>query len=146
MLEQVTPLILTLNEAPNIARTLGQLPWAQDIVVVDSFSTDATREILARHTNVRTFGRAFTTHAEQWSFGLEQTGIKTDWVLALDADFVFSDELVKELATLRPSDEVGGYRAAIRYCIDGKPLRGAAYPPVAVLYRRAGALQQGGAV
>ncbi len=33
------------------------------------------------------FKRAFTTHAEQWNFGLEQTGITTEWVLALDADY-----------------------------------------------------------
>ena len=38
MLDQITPLILTYNEAPNIARTLANLIWARDIVVVDSFS------------------------------------------------------------------------------------------------------------
>ena len=139
MREKITPLILTLNEAPNIARMLGLLSWARDIVVVDSGSADATREILALHANVRVFERKFTTHAEQWNFGLEQTGIKTEWVLALDADFVLTDALVKELAALEPAQEVGGYRAAFTYCIDGKPLRGAAYPPVVVLYRRSGA-------
>ena len=45
MLDQITPLILTYNEAPNIGRTLEQLTWARDIVVVDSFSTDDTVEI-----------------------------------------------------------------------------------------------------
>ena len=45
MLDQITPLILTYNEAPNIARSLGALSWAQDIVVVDSFSDDNTVEI-----------------------------------------------------------------------------------------------------
>ena len=139
MLETITPLILTLDEAPNIERTLQRLAWAKDIVVVDSGSKDATREILARHKNVRVFERAFTTHAEQWNFGLEQTAIKTDWVLALDADFVLSDEMVKELEALRPEHGVNGYRAAFTYCIEGKALRCAVYPPVVVLYRRAGA-------
>jgi glycosyltransferase involved in cell wall biosynthesis len=139
MLEQITPLILTLNEAPNIARTLARLSWARDIVVVDSGSTDATRAILAQHANVRVFERKFTSHAEQWNFALGHTQIATDWVLALDADFVLSSELVEELGGLRPAPEVGGYRAAFTYCIDGKPLRGAAYPPVTVLYRRAAA-------
>lgn len=139
MLDQVTPLILTFNEAPNIARTLAPLSWAKDIVVVDSGSTDATREILASHANVRVFENVFTTHAEQWNFGLEHTDIRTDWVLALDADFVLSNELVEELATLGPEPGVGGYRASFTYCIEGKPLRGAAYPPVQVLYRRSGA-------
>lgn len=45
MMEQITPLILTCNEAPNIGRTLERLTWARDIVVVDSFSNDETVEI-----------------------------------------------------------------------------------------------------
>ena len=139
MLDQITPLILTFNEAPNIERTLAPLSWARDIVVVDSGSTDATREMLARHASVRAVERVFTTHAEQWNFGLEHTGIRTDWVLALDADFVLSEDLAAELAALKPDAGVGGYRASFTYCIDGKPLRGAAYPPVVVLYRRSGA-------
>jgi glycosyltransferase involved in cell wall biosynthesis len=139
MLDQITPLILTLNEAPNIERALAPLHWAKDIVVVDSGSTDATRELLSRHANVRVFERPFTTHSEQWNFGLEHTAIRTDWVLALDADFILSDDLVRELAALRPDPAAGGYRASFAYCIDGKPLRGTVYPPVAVLYRRAGA-------
>jgi hypothetical protein len=85
------------------------------------------------------FQRAFTTHAEQWNFGLEQTGITTEWVLALDADFVLTDDLIAELKALSPSVAVSGYRASFTYCIEGRPLRGAVYPPVTVLYRRAGA-------
>jgi glycosyltransferase involved in cell wall biosynthesis len=139
MLDKITPLLLTFNEAPNIGRTLGRLSWALDIVVVDSGSTDGTRAILAQHANVRVFERSFTTHAEQWNFGLEHTDICSEWVLALDADFVVSDELVREFAALRPEPEVSGYRACFIYCIGGKPLRGAAYPPVVVLYRRSGA-------
>jgi glycosyltransferase involved in cell wall biosynthesis len=135
MLETITPLILTLDEAPNIERTLAPLAWAKDIVVVDSGSKDATREILALHKNVRVVERAFTTHAEQWNFGLQQTGIKTEWVLALDADFVLSDELVKELATLKPKATVNGYQVSFTYRIEGKALRATAYPPVVVLYR-----------
>lgn len=133
----ITPLILTFNEAPNIARTLSKLAWARDVVIVDSNSTDDTRAIAAHFPNVRVFDRAFTTHAEQWNFGLDATGIRTEWVLALDADFVLSDGLVRELATLEPGTETAGYEASFRYCIDGHALRGAAYPPVTVLYRRA---------
>jgi glycosyltransferase involved in cell wall biosynthesis len=138
MLDQITPLILTFNEAPNIERTLAPLSWAKDIVVVDSGSTDATRDMLSRHANVRVFERAFTTHSEQWNFGLEHSDIRTEWVLALDADFVLSGELTQELASLKPDSAVNGYRASFTYCIEGKPLRGAAYPPVVVLFRRSG--------
>ena len=139
MLNQITPLILTFNEAPNIARTLDQLTWAADIVIVDSMSTDETRAIAARYPSVRVFERAFTTHAEQWNFGLEQTAIKTEWVLALDADFVLTEAVVAELSQLNPAAAVAGYRASFTYCINGEPLRSGVYPPVTVLYRRGAA-------
>lgn len=140
MRSRITPVLLTFNEAPNIARTLAQLSWATDIVVVDSGSTDATRDILSRYPRVRVFERPFTTHAEQWNFALASTGIATEWVLALDADFVLSREFVDELAALKPAPDTGGYLASFLYCIEGRALRGAAYPPVIVLFRRAGAL------
>ena len=136
MLKQITPLILTFNEAPNIGRTLDRLSWASDIVIVDSGSTDETRAIASRYPSVRFFEREFTTHTEQWNFGLRETGIHTDWVLALDADFVLTDDLIGEMASLSPPPGVAGYRASFTYYINGKPLRSGVYPPVTVLYRR----------
>lgn len=136
MLNQITPLILTYNEAPNIARTLRQLSWATDIVVVDSLSEDETVEIASSFPQVRVFQRRFDAHRHQWTFGLTDTGIKTPWVLALDADYLLTDEFVSEIELLRPAEEVNGYRARFIYCVDGKPLRSGIYPPVTVLYRR----------
>lgn len=135
-MNNITGLVLTRNEAPNIARTLSKLTWLPEVVVVDSQSTDGTQSIAAGVPNVRLVERVFTTHAEQWNFGLENSGIATEWVLALDADFVLSDAIVREIQSLNPDDATAGYWASFVYCIDGEPLRGAAYPPVAVLYRR----------
>lgn len=132
----ITGLVLTRDEAPNIERTLAKLTWLNDIVVVDSHSTDGTQQIAATFPNTRVVERRFTTHAEQWNYGLEQTGINTEWVLALDADFVLTDALVREIQSLAPAAPMAGYWASFTYCIDGQPLRGAAYPPVVVLYRR----------
>jgi glycosyltransferase involved in cell wall biosynthesis len=128
--------ILTFNEAPNIARTLGRLSWIRDIVIVDSGSSDGTLEIARRHPGVRIFERPFTTHAEQWNFAIHSTAIDAEWVLALDADFVLSDEIIAEITSLQPAGDTHAFWASFDYCIDGTPLRGAAYPPVAVLYRR----------
>ena len=136
MLKRITPLILTYNEEPNIERTLSRLAWARDIVVIDSFSTDATLEICRRFPRVRVIQRVFDSHARQWTFGLCESSIATEWVLALDADYVLSDEFVVELGGLAPDAEVMGYRVGFRYCVWGKPLRGTLYPPVTVLYRR----------
>ena len=136
MLTDITPLILTYNEAPNIARSLSALTWANDIVVVDSFSDDDTVAIARSDSRVRVFQRAFDTHRNQWEFGLKETGISTPWVLALDADYVLSDELIAELKNLRPEPQIAGYRASFVYCIKGRKLRSGIYPPVTVLYRR----------
>ncbi|MGH8650120.1 MAG: glycosyltransferase [Burkholderiales bacterium] len=65
MLENITPLILTYNEAPNIERTLRQLTWAKRIVVVDSFSTDETLDILKEFQQVQVYQRKFDTAASQ---------------------------------------------------------------------------------
>ena len=52
-LDQVTPLLLTYNEEPNIARTLAPLHWARRIVVIDSGSTDRTLELIALHPQAK---------------------------------------------------------------------------------------------
>lgn len=132
--ETITPLILTYNEAPNLHRTLGQLGWAKRIVVIDSYSTDETLQILNSYPQVQVYQRTFDTAACQDNFGLAQ--ITTEWVLSLDADYVLSDELVEEIQRLAPSDLTNAYWAKFKYCISGKPLRGTLYPPRKVLYRR----------
>lgn len=139
MLDQITPLILSYNEAPNIGRTLKQLGWAREVVVVDSYSDDSTVEILSGFPQVRLFQRNFDTHARQWNFGLKETGISSEWVMALDADFVLSPELVEEIKQLRPNAEVGAYRAPFVFCIHGRKLRSAVCPPATLLFRRAAA-------
>ena len=133
MLDQITPLILTRNEAPNIARTLGQLRWAAEIVVVDSVSDDDTAAIARSFPNVRVVERPFDSHAAQWQFGVEQ--VRTPWVLTLDADYFVPDAAVRELAALAPPPGVAAYEARFRYAIDGRPLRAALYPPRPVLLR-----------
>src|SRR5882762_5987283 len=133
MLSQITPLVLTYNEAPNIERTLSRLTWAERIVVVDSFSTDETEPICRRHPRVEFIQRKFDDHTSQWNFGLAQ--IKTEWVLSLDADYVLSDELVVELKNLTLAEGVNAYFASFKYCVHGRRLRASLYPPRPVLFR-----------
>ena len=137
MLDQITPLILTYNEAPNIGRTLEQLRWARDIVVVDSFSDDETLEIVSSVPQARVFRRKFDSFARQCNFGLTETGINSEWVLSLDADYILTPELIEEMAELKPESNVFGYRSRFVYCIYGRRLRSGVYPPVTVLFRHA---------
>jgi glycosyltransferase involved in cell wall biosynthesis len=131
---QITPLILTYNEAPNIRRTVEKLLWAERIVVIDSGSTDETVKVLQSYPQVEVIQHPFEDFASQCNFGLTQ--VESPWVLSLDADYELSDELVRELRSFAPSGRVAGYRARFVYRIYGRPLRGSLYPPRTVLYRK----------
>lgn len=133
-LQDITPLILTYNEEPNIGRVLEKLRWAERIVVVDSDSTDRTAELASSFPQVRVLRRPFDNHVNQWNFGLDQ--VTTPWVLSLDADYVLSDALIDELTARAGTLELAGYYASFRYCIAGRALRGSLYPPRIVLFRR----------
>jgi glycosyltransferase involved in cell wall biosynthesis len=132
--DNITPLIITCNEAPNIRRTIDKLSWARRIVVIDSGSTDETLKILQTYSQVEVLHHPFRDFASQCNFGIAQ--ITTPWVLSLDADYELSDSLVKELQLLAPAKETVGYRAQFVYRIHGRPLRGSLYPPRIVLYRK----------
>lgn len=134
MLDRITPLLLTWNEESNLERTLAPLAWAREIVVVDSHSADGTLALLRQRSNVRVLARTFDDFASQWNFGLD--ALAGEWVLALDADYVLSPELVDELRQLAPRATTAGYRVRFRYCVDGVPLRGSLYPASVVLFRR----------
>jgi hypothetical protein len=134
--DRITPLLLTLDEMPNLERTFASLAWANRIVVVDSGSRDGTREWLGRDSRVSLFERPFDSFAAQANFGVRETGIDTEWVLSLDADHVLSEELVAELATLDPDERTGAYSAKFVYVIHGRRLHGSLYPPRVVLARR----------
>lgn len=143
MHDQITPLIITYNEAPNIGRVLDRLHWARRIVVIDSGSTDDTVGMAKAYPQVEVIEHPFVDFASQCNFGLSQ--VATAWVLSLDADYVLSEKLIGELGSLRPDEGTAGYRTRFRYRIHGHRLRGSLYPPRTVLYRKEAAryLQQG---
>jgi glycosyltransferase involved in cell wall biosynthesis len=136
MLDQITPVILTYNEAANIGRTLERLAWAREVVVVDSLSTDDTVAIAGRFPNARVVQRPFDTHARQWRFATAETGIGSNWILRLDADYMVEPALRDEVASLVPPVELSAYLISFTYCMDGKPLRASLYPTMPVLFRR----------
>ena len=133
-LEEITPVVLARDEEVNIGRTLAQLAWARQVIVVDSFSTDATETVAESFPNVKVLRRELDTLAGQSQFGIRQAS--TNWILLLDADFFVPPELVDELRELAPAPEVRAYRAAFDYAIDGTRLRASLYPARVVLLQR----------
>jgi glycosyltransferase involved in cell wall biosynthesis len=94
--------LVTKNEAANLARTLESVRWANEIVVVDCGSTDGTVDI-ARGFNAKVFVEDWKGYAAQKNSALDKaTG---DWVLALDADEVLEPELADEIKTFLQRDE-----------------------------------------
>jgi glycosyltransferase involved in cell wall biosynthesis len=132
MLNRITPVILTRDEEPNIGRTLEQLRWANEVIVCDSGSSDATLAIAGRFPNVRILERPLDTLANQWTFAIAQA--RTEWVLTLDADYIVPAALTTELSSL--DFKAAGYEAAFIYAINGRPLRATLYTPRVVLLHR----------
>jgi glycosyltransferase involved in cell wall biosynthesis len=93
--------IITFNEEDNLAKCLAHLTFADEILVVDSGSSDKTLEIAKKH-NAKVSYRKFDNYINQKNFALSLA--QYDWVLALDADEVVSPELQKELELLTESD------------------------------------------
>jgi len=135
--DQITPLILTYNEEPNIGRTLDSLLWAKTVIVLDSQSTDRTEEIARSYRNVKWHTRPFDLHVRQWSFGIHETGINTDYVLTLDADMQVTPQLLAEMETnFLPAGFAGGL-IPFEYHYYGHRLRGSLCPPQIRVFKRA---------
>ncbi len=99
---KITATVITLNEEHNIAAALESLSWADEIIVVDSESTDRTVEI-ARGFTDRIFVRSWPGYSAQKNFAAEQA--VNDWIFSLDADERVSKELANEIEQLKGGAE-----------------------------------------
>ncbi|MFI5164698.1 MAG: glycosyltransferase family 2 protein [Bacteroidia bacterium] len=104
---QLSVVIITFNEEKNIARCLDSVQdIADDIVVVDSFSTDRTEEI-CRAKGARFVPHKFEGHIEQKNWAITQA--KFPYVLSLDADEALSDELKRSILAVKNNWTKDGY-------------------------------------
>jgi glycosyltransferase involved in cell wall biosynthesis len=132
----VTPVILTFNEASNIQTTLASLTWASRVVVLDSGSTDETEEIARSFNNVNWYVRQFDNHRAQWLCAIHESSIKTDYVLALDADMRPGVGFRDELKAFLKSGKFAGARIPFEYRMLGHALRGSIYPAQIRLFKK----------
>ncbi len=104
--------VITYNEEDNIARLLNALEGILDeIIIVDSYSTDKTKQICTEHPKVKFFEKKFEGYGEQKNYALDLC--TKDWVLFLDADEVPDDALKKSIKKVvdSPHAEYQVYKA-----------------------------------
>jgi glycosyltransferase involved in cell wall biosynthesis len=116
--------VLCHDEEPNIRRCLESVAGWWPIFVVDSGSTDRTREICAEFTP-HVVVHSYANHAAQWQWALDNLPVDCDWVLALDADFTVTPELRAEIDRRLPglAATVAGVYVRHRYFFGGGPIR-----------------------
>ena len=106
-MHKISAVVITYNEEKNIRRCLESLSWADEIVVVDSFSQDRTKEIASSFTDK-------ILDVEWQGFGKQKEFARTkasfDWVLSVDADEVVSEKLKEEIkSVINKNDSLDGY-------------------------------------
>jgi glycosyltransferase involved in cell wall biosynthesis len=126
---KISATIIAFNEAENIRAACESVAWADEILLVDSRSTDGTREVAAA-CGARVVERDWPGFAAQKQFAAESAA--HDWVFSLDADERVSGELRASVAALRGADEsslAGGYRVARRSFYMGRWIKGGGWYP-----------------
>ncbi|WP_047415900.1 glycosyltransferase family 2 protein [Cellulophaga sp. Hel_I_12] len=107
MRNKLSVFIITFNEERIIEKCLKSLWWADEIVVVDSGSTDATLAICEKY-GAQIFHKDFDGLGTQKQFALEQT--KNNWVLSIDADEILTEALIEEIQELlKATPNADGY-------------------------------------
>ncbi|MEO6995338.1 MAG: glycosyltransferase family 2 protein [Lacunisphaera sp.] len=118
----VSVLILTLNEEENLPACLASVAGADDVVILDSGSTDRTAEI-ARAAGARVFTHAFSDFAQQRNYAHDAIEFRHPWVFHLDADEQMVPDLLAECAALSADAPIDGYFAAPHMMFHGRWLK-----------------------
>ena len=98
---RISAVVTTYNEEANIGDCIESLFWCDEIVVVDSFSTDRTPEISKSYSKVRFLQRPYRGSASQKNWAMDQTAF--EWILIFDADERCTPELQEEITSLLES-------------------------------------------
>jgi len=125
----ISVIILTYNEEPNIAQALESIrEWARQIFLVDSYSTDRTLEIARRYPCTIVQNR-FEDYSKQRNFALERLPIAGEWVFFLDADEWVPGKLKEEITALIASNpKENGFFVNRRLFWMGRWIRRGYYP------------------
>ena len=137
----LTVLILTKNEENNLEKCISSFRGiAKRFVIVDSFSTDGTVE-LAKRLGADVYQNPWIDYATQFNWGLDHTGIDTEWIMRMDADEELTPELAEEIGEKLPAlpAQITGIEVKRRVYFMGRWIRhGGVYPTILLRIFRSG--------
>ncbi|MFN2531345.1 MAG: glycosyltransferase family 2 protein [Pyrinomonadaceae bacterium] len=125
---KITATIITFNEESNIRAACESVGWADEVLVVDSESTDATRDI-ASNCGANVIINPWPGFGAQKQFAVDRSGY--DWILSLDADERVSPELTNAIAAIKENEQqrADGYLIARRSFYQNRWIRGGGWYP-----------------
>lgn len=121
----VSAIIMTYNEEFNLESCLQSIvDWVEQVIVVDSFSTDATLDI-ARHYKACVYQNRYESPPQQWAWAFANVELKHEWLLMMDADFYITPALRSSIthAITINDPETDAYLFRRLQVFRGKPLR-----------------------
>jgi len=136
----VSVIILTFNEEKNIEKCLESVgDWIENIIIVDSYSTDSTLSIVKKYTD-KIYQHKFENYSKQRNWALKNIPIESEWNLNLDADHRVSEELKQELINIfsnKIDDNINGFLISRKTLFMNKWIKhGGHYPSYhSVLFR-----------
>jgi len=116
-MQSVTAVLITFNEEFNLKRTLPQLSWCDEIIVVDSGSTDNTVQ-LCKNFGCKVYHRDFDGYGTQKQYAVSLS--RNNWILSIDADEVLSNQLVNEIQEEMKAPRASGYLLPMNLVFLGK--------------------------
>lgn len=123
---RISALVITFNEIDNIERCIQSIAFADEIIVVDSFSTDGTWEFLQSKNNIRAFQHIFENFTQQKTYALSLA--THDWIYFIDADEKITEPLQKEIRSkIINSNNISTFWNYRVFMFLGKPIRFGGY-------------------
>ena len=116
---KISVLLITRNEEKHIKEVIENVEFGDEIIIIDSLSTDKTINIINTFKNIKLISRPFKNFADQRNFAIKQA--TNDWVLFIDADERIPEKLKNEiLKTIKFSNDINAYMFRRRFFFNKK--------------------------
>jgi glycosyltransferase involved in cell wall biosynthesis len=119
---KISALIITYNEEDKIKKLIENLDFVDEIVVIDSYSTDKTISILKQFSSVKIIQNKFENFSKQRNFAIKH--VKNNWILFIDADEIIPRKLKKEIISLTENEmRFSAYEIYRQFYFKNTPIR-----------------------